>query len=97
MQGNELAKRLQADDKAGKVPKPLYNHYTVITSDESHNYSQVANATFFPEIAAIVTRFDDWIAGVFCASFCMQGRLSRDLVPYKSTSPHMSPQNLEQR
>ncbi|KAK9831583.1 hypothetical protein WJX74_001220 [Apatococcus lobatus] len=62
MQGNDLAKRLQADDKAGKVPKPLYNHYTAITSDDGHNYSQVANATFFEEIAAIVTCFDSWIS-----------------------------------
>ena len=63
LQGNDVAKRLQADDKAGKVPKPLYNHYTVITEEGHHHYKQVANATFFPETAAIVSCFDRWVAG----------------------------------
>ena len=64
MQGNDLARQLQADDKAGKVPKALYNHYTVITLNDHDEYSQVANASFFPEIATIVQCFDEWITGV---------------------------------
>ena len=61
-QGNDLAKRLQADDKAGKVPKALYNHYTVITLKDG-DYSQAANVSFFPEITAIIKCFDEWIPG----------------------------------
>ncbi len=63
LQGNDLARRLQADDKAGTVPKALYNHYTVIMSDEKNGYSQVANVSFFAEIAEIISCFDAWIAG----------------------------------
>ncbi len=63
-QGNDTAKRLAADDRAGAVPKELYSHYTIISSDASGGYSQAAYAEYFPEeIGAIVAIFDDWIAG----------------------------------
>lgn len=64
-QGNETAKRLADDDKAGKLPKELYNHYTVILSDAaSGEYSQIANSSFFKEeVSAILAAFDRWIAG----------------------------------
>ena len=75
MQGNETAKQLEKDDKEGKVPKELYNNYTVI-SYSNGEYSQVAYATYFKEeIAEIVSLFDAWIAGVHLAlsapSACM--------------------------
>ena len=65
LQGNETAKRLAEDDKAEKVPKELYNHYTVILFETStQTYRHVANATFFKEeVSAIVAAFDRWIAG----------------------------------
>lgn len=58
--------RLAKDDKAGQVPKELYNHYTVILFDETTGkYSHVSNASFFKEeVSAIVAAFDRWIAGV---------------------------------
>ena len=63
MQGNETAKQLEKDDKAGKVPKELFNNYTVI-SYSNGEYSQVAYATYFKEeIAQIVSLFDAWIVG----------------------------------
>lgn len=67
MQGNETATQLEKDDKEGKVPKELYNNYTVI-SYSNGEYSQVAYATYFKEeIAEIVSLFDAWIAGVHLA------------------------------
>lgn len=63
VQGNATAEQLEKDDKAGKVPKELFNNYTVITYSNGE-YSQAAYATYFKEeIAAIVTLFDAWIAG----------------------------------
>ena len=67
LQGNETAKRLEREDKEGKVPRELYNHYTVIVVDETGTYGQVANASYFKEtITAIVAAFDRWIAGICC-------------------------------
>ncbi len=64
VQGNETAMQLEKDDKEGKVPKEMYNNYTVISYSEGE-YSQVAYATYFKEeIAEIVSLFDAWIAGV---------------------------------
>ena len=54
---------MEREDKEGKVPKELYNHYTVITYAEG-TYGQVANASYFKEaVSAIVAAFDRWIAG----------------------------------
>lgn len=64
MQGNATAEQLEKDDKAGRVPKELFNNYTVITYSNGE-YSQAAYATYFKEeIAAIVGLFDAWIAGM---------------------------------
>ena len=64
MQGNETAEQLKKDEKAGKVPKELFNNYTVISYSDGE-YSQVAYATYFKEeIAEIVRLFDAWIAGM---------------------------------
>ena len=64
-QGNETAKRLAVDDKEGKVPKELFSHYTIISSDPASGaYVQAAYASHFPtEIRAILAIFDEWIAG----------------------------------
>ena len=63
MQGNATAEQLEKDDKAGTVPKELYNNYTVITYSNGE-YSQAAYATYFKdEIADIVGLFDRWISG----------------------------------
>ena len=65
LKGNATATRLAKEDKEGKVPKELYNHYTVIVFDEAtQQYSQVANASYFKEeVSAIISAFDRWIAG----------------------------------
>ena len=66
-QGNETARRLAADDKAGAVPKELFSHYTIISMDADGGYSQAAYAEYFPvEMGAIVAIFDEWIAGNSC-------------------------------
>ena len=63
-QGNETAKRLAKDDKEGRVPKELFNHYTIISTDAAGNYTQAAYAAAFPrEIGAILDVFDKWVAG----------------------------------
>ena len=63
VQGNATAEQLEKDDKAGTVPKELYNNYTVITYSNGE-YSQAAYATYFKdEIADIVGLFDRWISG----------------------------------
>lgn len=79
MQGNNTAIRLAKDDKEGKVPKELYNHYTVILFDEaSQKYSQIANASYFKdEVSAIVSAFDRWIAGL--SYFLTPNRILRNL------------------
>lgn len=63
--GTATAKQLEEDDKAGTLPKELYNHYTVISRDpETGVYSQVANAVYYRnEFSDIVAAFDRWIAG----------------------------------
>ena len=62
-QGNETAKRLAKDDKEGKVPSELFNHYT-ISSWDAGGYTQAAYAQAFPqEISAILDVFDKWVAG----------------------------------
>ena len=66
LQGDELAKQLAADDQAGKLPRELYNHYTIITKGKGGEakYSQVAYASYFPqEIGGILAVFDKWLAG----------------------------------
>ena len=42
VQGNEVARALEADDKAGAVPKELFNHYTIITRDDAGAYTQAS-------------------------------------------------------
>ena len=42
VQGNEVAHALEADDKAGAVPKELFNHYTIITRDDAGAYTQAS-------------------------------------------------------
>lgn len=66
VQGNETARRLAEDDKQGKVPTELYNHYTVIQYQaETGEYTHIANAVYFQqEIAAIVSALADWISGM---------------------------------
>lgn len=67
LQGNETAKRLAQDDKEGKVPKAMYNHYTIITADADGQYTQTAYAEYFKdEINLILTIFDRWIGGKAC-------------------------------
>ena len=62
-QGNKTAEQLEKDDKAGRVPKELFNNYTIV-SYSNGEYSQVAYADYFKdEIAEIVGLFDSWIAG----------------------------------
>eukprot|EP01025_Chloroclados_australasicus_P058244 TRINITY_DN7297_c0_g1_i1.p1 TRINITY_DN7297_c0_g1~~TRINITY_DN7297_c0_g1_i1.p1 ORF type:complete len:634 (+),score=93.26 TRINITY_DN7297_c0_g1_i1:202-1902(+) len=54
-EGNERSRQLAEDDKAGKIPKEMYNKYTVISLDESGTHSHVAYSVFYKEeIAAIV-------------------------------------------
>ncbi|CAL8470879.1 g10421 [Coccomyxa elongata] len=63
VQGNATAKRLAQDDKEGKVPKAMYNHYTIISMTSDGEYTQASYATYFPaEIGSIVSIFDEWIA-----------------------------------
>ncbi|BDA45526.1 hypothetical protein COCOBI_07-3130 [Coccomyxa sp. Obi] len=63
VQGNATAKRLAQDDKEGKVPKAMYNHYTIISMTPDGEYTQASYATYFPaEISSIVSIFDEWIA-----------------------------------
>ena len=63
-QGNKLAHQLKQEDSEGKLPKDLYNHYTIICQD-TKGYTQQAYATYFPnEIGEIEGLFDRWVAGV---------------------------------
>ncbi|EIE20277.1 hypothetical protein COCSUDRAFT_67562 [Coccomyxa subellipsoidea C-169] len=63
VQGNATAKQLAQDDKEGKVPKELFNHYTIISTSPDGQYTQAPYAAAFPaEIGKIVSIFDEWIA-----------------------------------
>ena len=46
------------------MPKELFNHYTIISTDAAGNYTQAAYAAAFPrEIDDILAVFDKWVAG----------------------------------
>ena len=48
LQGDKLAEQLKQQDAKGKLPKDLYNHYTIIGRDDK-GYTQAAYATYFPD------------------------------------------------
>ncbi|KAL4434437.1 hypothetical protein ABPG75_000878 [Micractinium tetrahymenae] len=53
---------LAAVDQEGRLPRELYNHYTIITKNADGSYGQVAYAEAFPqEIGAILIELDNWI------------------------------------
>ena len=46
------------------MPKELFNHYTIISTDAAGSYTQAAYAAAFPrEIGDILGAFDKWVAG----------------------------------
>ncbi|KAL4420317.1 hypothetical protein ABPG77_010222 [Micractinium sp. CCAP 211/92] len=64
--GNALAAELAEADKEGRLPRELYNHYTIITKARhlftGDGYGHVAYAEAFPqEVGAILVELDNWI------------------------------------